>query len=496
MLKLIFNHLEEQIMKRYIKYSLYTLLLLSAGFSGCKKTLDESAKTFISPENFFKNAESYELAVRGIYANLPLYSGNKAMMLEMCTDIYGNPASAYEQALPMYQNAPSDVYYNTRENWADAYAIIKNANFILAALPTGPLADTKKVALSAEARFLRAYAYFHLVQLYGDIPMPVKPATDYGSLQMPRSPQATIYGLILDDLKYAEQNLPETTTEQGRVYKLVATALLARVYLTMAGNPLKQTQYYADAKQKAVAVINNTRGIRLVDDFSAVFHKTAYTTESIWEKEYVTGLGGNPVHGLTLTAATYNPILVPAPWFINSFAKGDQRKEWGVVQNFPAPGGTTLAPFFQKFADASGVASGVTSSGAIVGYNFPYLRLAEMYLIAAEAENEINGPTGAYTFINEIRKRARVNKTDLSNVPDLGGLSAQQFREAVWMERKWELCLEGGTWFDLKRTNTLQSIQNRRGSGLINPIGLYNQTWLIPDKEVVNNNIQQNPQYK
>lgn len=482
-------------MKRYITYALLILMMTAMVISGCKKALEEDPKTSIPPDRFFKNPDSYELAVTGIYSGLPLYSGNTAMMLEMCTDIYGMPSTAAEQALPMYQNAPADFYYNTRDAWANAFSIIKNANFVLDALPKGPLEELKKNQLMAEARFLRAYAYFYLVQLYGDVPMPIKPATDYANLQMPRTAQTEIYKLILDDLTYAEANLPESTTAQGRVYKLVSTALLAKVYLTMAGNPLKQTQYFANAKEKAVAVINSGK-FQLVTDFSAVFHHTSYTSESIWEKLYVPGLGGNPVHGLTLTAATYNPILVPADWFIKSFASGDQRKEWGIVQNYSDPKGTVLNPFFRKFADVSGLASGATSSTAIVSYTFPYLRLAEMYLIAAEAENEVNGPAGAYTYINEIRKRARVDKANVTNVPDLSGLSQQQFREAAWMERKWELSLEGSTWFDLKRTNTMQNIQNRRGAGLINPIGTYNQTWLIPDKEIVNNNIAQNPSYK
>ncbi|WP_316814680.1 RagB/SusD family nutrient uptake outer membrane protein [Pedobacter nyackensis] len=482
-------------MKRYIIFSLFSLVVLSFGITGCKKALDENPKTFIPPNKFFTNPESYELAVVGVYSRLPLYSGNTAMLLEMCTDIYGQPSSAFEQALPMYQNAPTAFYYNTRESWSGAYSIIKNANFIIEELPKGPLADDKKNQLMAEARFLRAYAYFHLVQLYGDVPMPVKPAADYTSLQMPRTPQAEVYKLILDDLNFAETNLPDVAPMQGRVYKIVSTALLAKVYLTMAGHPLKQTQFYVNARDKALAVINSPK-FHLVSDFAEVFHKTTYTTESIWEKLYDPALGGNPVHSITLTAATYNPLLVPADWFINSFPKGDRRKEWGIVENYPGPGNTKLNTFFYKFADASGVASGVNSSGAIVGYTLPYLRLAEMYLIAAEAENEAVGPANAYQYINEIRKRARVNKADATNVPDLTGLTPGQFREAVLMERKWELSLEGSSWFDLKRTNSFQRIQTLRGTGLVNPIGLYNQTWLIPDTEVENNDIPQNPLYK
>ena len=118
-----------------------------------------------------------------------------------------------------------------------------------------------------------------------------------------------------------------------------------------------------------------------------------------------------------------------------------------------------------------------------------------MYLIAAEAENEINGPANAYPYINTIRRRARVDKGDPTNVPDLAGLTQDGFRQAVLKERKWEFALEGNTWFDMKRTNTFQLIQAQRGSQLINPIGPYNQTWLIPDIEITANNIPQNPLY-
>ena len=123
-------------------------------------------------------------------------------------------------------------------------------------------------------------------------------------------------------------------------------------------------------------------------------------------------------------------------------------------------------------------------------------RIAEMYLIAAEAENEINGPAGAYQYINAIRKRARVDQNDPTNVPDLSGLSQDQFREAVLLERQHELYEEGFAWYDLKRTQTFDKVQKARGSRLNVPIGAYNNTWLIPDTEILNNNIPQNPDYR
>jgi starch-binding outer membrane protein, SusD/RagB family len=216
-------------MKKRILFIISIAVMLMAE-TGCKKWLEEDPKTFIAPDAFFTNAGSYESAVIGIYSGLPLYSGNKAMLLEMCTDIYGNPSSAFEQALPMYQNAPQAFYYNTREAWSGAYAIIKNANYIIGKLPDASvLDDTKKAQLTAEARFLRAYAYFYLVQLYGDVPMPVTTATNYDSLQLKRTAQADVYNLIVDDLTYAETNLPDNAPVTGRVYK----QLYQRKYISL-----------------------------------------------------------------------------------------------------------------------------------------------------------------------------------------------------------------------------------------------------------------------
>lgn len=132
----------------------------------------------------------------------------------------------------------------------------------------------------------------------------------------------------------------------------------------------------------------------------------------------------------------------------------------------------------------------------MVSWSRPIIRLGEMYLIAAEAENEVNGPANAYTYINAIRERARVDKSNAAHVPDLAGLTQDEFREAVWNEWRWELHAEGLGWQTMKRTNTFHKIQDIRGGSLNVPIGAYNQTWLIPIEEVTTNNIPQNPLYK
>ncbi|MBN8859163.1 MAG: RagB/SusD family nutrient uptake outer membrane protein [Sphingobacteriales bacterium] len=465
--------------------------------SGCKKILEEKPKTFVSPDAFYTSPSAYELTVIGIYRTIPSTLGaNNWLSRESFSDIIGTVSGAYEQGLPVYQNNHQPFFYNVRALWSNHYAIVKDANFIIKKIENATiLTDAQKNSYTAEARFLRAYAYFQLVQLFGDVSLRTDPLEDLTNVQIGRSPQQDVYNLIIDDLKFAETNLPKDAPTIGRVYKLVATALLAKVYLTMAGNPLNQTAHYADARDKALEVINSGT-FTLKDDYADVFHHTSYTSESIWEQTYQPGVGGNPLMSNSATAPGYTYILTPAAWFINSFPNGDQRKAWGIKENYAAPSGT-LAPFFQKFVNLDWIDQGViTSNAGKLEYTIPLLRLGEMYLIAAEAENEINGPGNAYQYINKIRWRARINKSDPAAVPDLSGLSKDEFRAAVLMERKWELHLEGSTWYDLKRTNTLSRIQDIRGDDLVHPIGAYNNTWYIPDNEITNNNIPQNPTYQ
>ncbi|WP_254527600.1 MULTISPECIES: RagB/SusD family nutrient uptake outer membrane protein [unclassified Sphingobacterium] len=461
-------------------------------FSSCEKILEEKPKTILSPNQFFNNPGSYESSVKGIYSGLPLYV---PFTHEMITDLYDAPSPKVEQALPIYNNQPSPSYYNARDSWNGPYRIVKNANFILKYLNDAPLEEKKKNALIAESRFLRAYAFFNLVQLFGDIPLPLEVAKSYESLKLPRTPQAEVYSQILQDLQFAEDNLPEVEPQIGRVNKFVATALLARVYLTMAGEPLNKTTYYKDALEKAKTVIGSKK-YSLVLDYAKVFQQLNYTSETIWDKQYVAGRGGNFIHNNSSTANGYNPSLVPSQNFIKSFPKGDRRSQWGIVENYKIGNQVLERPFIRKFVDINLIDRGVLPSAASVSYSLPLIRLAEMYLIAAEAENEINGPQNAYSYINEIRKRARLDENDITHVPDLVNLSKNQLREDIRNEWNWELYQEGFSWMIMKRTNSFDRIQKQRGSTLTLPIGNYNQTWPIPVEEIINNNIPQNPLYQ
>jgi hypothetical protein len=463
---------------------------------GCVDLLDENPKTFISSANFYKSEGDFNAALKGIYVDIRNISIEKDLR-EVFADYNDSPESA-EQTGDLWKNNPSSNFWPIRYGWQYPYQMVNNANMILDALANVELSASAESKIEGEAKFLRAFAYFQLVQLYGDLPLRIAPVKSLDETKKSKSPQAEVYDLIVSDLVFAESNLPTTVTEEGRVYKEVATALLAKVYLTTAGFPLNKTANFSLAKAKALEVINSPKFV-LKTTYSDVFHQNRYSTESIWEALFAPPTIGNSMHARTAPTGNNTAILLPSAAFINSFPLGDSRKEWGIKDGYTNAAGKKIAlrTYFNKFINEKFFEDEISPStaGTLLGYTAPIIRLAEMYLIAAEAENEMNGPAAAYQYINKIRERARINKADATQVPNLAGLSKEQFRAAVLMERKWELHLEGSAWFDLKRTQTFSKVQEARGAKLVVPIGAYNNTWVIPDFEISNNNIEQNPTY-
>lgn len=472
-------------------FSATLLLLLS-----CTDLLEEDPKTFISSTNFYKSEGDFEAALRGIYVDVRSISLEKDLR-EVFADYNDKPESA-EQTGDLWRNNPSANFWPIRRGWEQPYSMVSDANMLLEALNNIELEETVERRIEAEARCLRAFAYFQLVQLFGDIPLRTESVKSLDEIQKEKSSQEVVYEAIISDLAFAESNLPDEASDEGRVDKWVATALLAKVYLTGGGFPLNNASYYALAKQKAVDVINSGK-FALLDNYSDVFHNSSYSQESIWEALFSPPNVGNSLHSRCAPTGNTTAILLPVGAFATSFPNGDFRREWGIKDGYTNALGHEFVQrtYFNKFVNEQFFEDELAPATAnnTLDYTSPILRLAEMYLIAAEAENEINGPSDAYQYINEIRQRARIDKNDPTHVPALSGLSKEEFRQAVWQERKWELHLEGSAWFDLKRTQTFNLVQQIRGNDLVVPIGDYNYTWLIPDFEISNNNIDQNPSY-
>lgn len=351
--------------------------------------------------------------------------------------------------------APNQVMYDnnyTGTLWTSAYKTIYNANSVIegiAASESSSLTDSVRVRLTAEAKFVRAYCYFYLVNLFGDVPLAM--TIDFNKIRyMRRTPVNEVYNQVIADLKDAQAVLTDDYAISGaakeRIYatKWAATAMLARVYLFKGD--------YANAAEQASSIINNNTLFELESEPDNVF--LTKSREAIWQLKQ--GVSDVVFKNCTTEGYSFIPAALSTgiakycltPALLNTFETGDKRRTAWVATAAANPVGSNNYPNKYKMGN-----TGTTSGAASTEY-YMMLRLAEVYLIRAEAA--ANGAAGgigaAIADLNVIRNRA--------GVPALPNtLSQAEVIAAVARERQVELFAEWGhRWFDLKRTNKAHEV--------------------------------------
>lgn len=436
------------------KLSILLPLLFAA--TGCEKRfLSEENASAITQEDYFYKEEHAEQAINGIYPSLrALQTGWDSWTIDFPVG-HANSAVTGTPRLILHQYDEFEGPFNTL--WTNYYYGIANANLAIQKIPGIEMDAGKKKRLLGEAHFLRAWFYFYMVRLYGDIPLITDPV-DFTSenLYPQRSSTASVYDLVLSDLKEAELSGLPNTDQTGRVSLGAVKSLLANVYLTMAGYPLnKGASYYQLAAEKAAEVLD-AKWYNLFDNY-AHLHDRAHknTGELIFQTQYKAGIISNDITE-RITPATIGISKLSNEWgqitprneFVASYEEGDlrvQEKQF-FFSEYPIKGTTQVRKFGEyalyKFWLEEAAGESGDGNGDI---NFTLIRLPEVMLIYAEAANETDGPTEkAYEMLNAIRKRAQIK--------ELAGLSKSAFREAVWRERYHELCFENKAYFDIQRT--------------------------------------------
>lgn len=398
--------------------------------------------------------------------------------------------------------------------WNNSYNTILRCNIVLDKIDGVQFSDPKlKEQYKAEARFIRALVYFWLVRVYGEVPKVDKQLTVIDSYALGRTPIQGIYDFIIEDLKFAEANLPPTysMTDKGRITLGGAKGLLSKVYLTMAGYPLKKgASYYALAEAKALEVINLPQ-YSLVSDYKALFDvNNKNSSEALFEIQYKKGGSGTGSPWNNDFAPRFSNkevVLVgdkggfnaPTPSMSAAYETGDPRKSISMSDGYVSnPGGAFVnEKYVKKYYD-------VSFNGSDNDNNWIELRLADIYLVYAEAlvrqgiKQDI-----ALTYLNKIRQRARNSKggsaTILLDYKTFG--SDADFLLAIEQERRVELAFENHRWFDLVRTERAKTvmIQEQRVQNGFNP-SLWNDKMLlypIPLQVIQSNPeiIKQNPGY-
>ncbi len=460
-------------MKRF-NYKHTTHLLLAGSLwlaAGCSDFLNEKDPSNIAPATFFTVPEHAQAAVDGTYENLRFHGDGAGIFsanFQMLDAFSGTAETETGQNsdlnnLYSFQHTGDNLHLS--QWWRQLYEGIGNANLAIEKIPTIPAikeADSKKWV--GQAKFLRAFHYFWLVRLWGDVPLLTKPIYSYTAPEVTpgRASVAEVYALIEADLLDAENAGLPWTDLAGRASLSAVKSLLANVYLTEAGYPLsKGGEYYQKAAAKAKEVIDysiaNPGQVNLFGSYDDLHNNaTENRIEHIFQIQYAAGIANSNYqsyflpNNTNITASGEVGTTVPTASFLDSFEAGDKRveeKQFFFSSYYAGGDGAVFPlnkPYIFKHFDVIANGSPGNSGTGNAGLNYPLIRFAEVLLTYAEAQNESGGPSvEAYAAVNRIRSRA--------NLADLSGLSQSQFREAVWRERWHELCYEGITWFDMVR---------------------------------------------
>lgn len=450
-------------MKKINRIYYFLLLSLFLGQIGCRKFIEVSPPvTSITGASAYASNATAVGVLTGLYtqmanarvsdpgdiSSLTMFAGVSADEFAVWTNQSANlTLQAY------YKNALSASLKSGTEYWSQLYQYIFKCNASIEGLNSSTSLDPEvKQQLLGEAKFMRAYFYFYLVNMYGDVPVPL--TSDYSvNISLGRAASANVYVQIIRDLHdaqkllnagYTDGSLLKPSLDRVRPTSWAATAMLARSYL-YSGN-------WTGADSASSVLINNTDLFALssldTTFLRASLNGNVVNKEAIWQLQPVKSSPANTLDGAAYiippagpgTGLNYGVYLSNA--LVNSFDSGDNRKtHW--VGNITFSGDTLYYPFKYKVNS--------TAVGTPVTEHFMLLRLGEQYLTRAEARAHEGNIGGAQADINAIRGRAGLGPTNASTQADLLAV--------IQHERQVELFAElGHRWFDLKRTGAVDAV--------------------------------------
>jgi hypothetical protein len=489
------------------KYILGIALMMTI-MPSCKKFVDYKPKEDyqITADDYLKTADDYQKMVIGTYTPLQwmwanvvigdVASDNSVSGGENATDQLGF------QQIDDYQIIPNNSYL--AEAWKSCYEGINRANYLNE--NKANLDFTGKDALYGEVYFLRAYYYFELVRMFGDVPLFVEKrltVAESGTLQ--RSPKADVYTQIEKDLNDAIAVLPITNIQKGRITKYAAQALLGKVLL------------YENKFDAAAAMLENVVNgpFSLVANFGDVFLQGGENgPESVFEIQYSNASPyydwSNPGRGqgnLAVQVCGIRNLTGNSPygqgWSTNlptanlaaAFTAGDSRKNVTIldIEAYKAANPSLAITYLtapykntglynQKYLPRKGETSGQVELNYL--NNFRTIRYADVLLMAAEAYNRAAAPndTKAQDYLNRVRRRAFGDQAH-----DVAATGAA-LKQAIWDERRLELAMEGDRFFDLVRTG-------QAATKITGFVANKNELFPIPQQEIDISGLAQNPGY-
>ncbi|RPE12417.1 RagB/SusD family nutrient uptake outer membrane protein [Chitinophaga lutea] len=490
-----------------MKTSIYCICLLALSSTACNHMLDVKPAAFSAGENYYQTEQQVLRAVNGAYGTLQnLYTSDFWALTEMSADNTNYQYNASDRGAQQREEidefliTSSNNYVNTV--WNQLYRNINQCNVIISRIDGVKFSsEATKLQYAGEAKFLRALYYFHLVRLFGGVPLNLKEAATPAEAFTPkRATVDEVYAQIIADAKDAVAGLPPnyTGSNVGRATKGAALTLLGDVYLTRKD--------YANAVTSLQQVL--TLGYGLLPQYGDNFEPSRKNNiESVFSVQFNSGLETEnsnyifvfgPINGKKdLTG--YNGNLggnnTPTPGIYNAYEPNDARKAASVAL-YDSPTNTPFEeakafggklPFIKKYYHPPYERDGRANE------NWPVYRYAHVLLMLAEAINE-SGSGDPYPHLNLVRQRA--------GLLPLAGLGQAGFRDAIQHEQRVELAFENHRWYQLLRTGKTVDVMTEHGkaekarltrlSAASYDVKPYKLLFPIPEREIRLNGFEQN----
>lgn len=464
-------------MKNYnykIIFKVFIVCALLTVFSSCEDFLEEDPKSILAPENFPQSAEDADLIVGGM--TRPLYrSVFASRAFVFVAGVSDDEMTVYNTSGDRYD---MDHYTFSTENihiqqvYETCYQVINQANSLVAYLPSDQ--DWAKPYI-ATGRFYRSWMYSYLVRLYGPSILTDTPTEEINfNEEITKATEEEIYNFIINDLEQAQNDLPLNWTgneynDDGRPTQGAAKMLLAKMYISSAGYPVYNTDNWQKGLSKAQEVIDS--GVySLMPNYEEQF-----LIENQNKQESIFSIQVPITEGLLSMSFRPRPrasgLIDQQGWYLfcgseellNTFSDNDDRKEGTFLINLTQEPSDPVNYLDFRYNSAYGPVPGVQKyqdfdRDNISDYAFrsakgiPVFRYAEAYLIKAEAENEVNGPTAtAVEAINVLRRRANADEIAV-------GVSQDELREIIHQEWTFEFAYEFKRRFNMLRWNIIDEV--------------------------------------
>lgn len=476
-------------MKTLNKIALYVGLGISFLVQpGC--SLDTEPYDFAAPETFYTNEAECTMALAGIYYTLveeSTYGNFYSCMISNIDDLSFYARAAGTQTSQVFVNDHNTSNKNIYDAWASFYKGINNANMLLEQIDNASMDDKVKMRIKGEAKFLRAYYHFLLVQGWHEVPVRTESLKNINLSSMAATPHAEALDWIIGEMEDCVEMVDDEIYDQspGHVKKTVVEGILARVCLWRAGYPANGGKPYYEKAARWANEVKKAGKHQLNPDIYAIWKNMACDkydktyNESMWEAEfigtrddgsYTAGRIGNVIGNMQANGVNtgkgysygfYSGSLILWDLFDKEDARRDlsmapyqltnkdEVKAWNQKQIVERRCGK----FRREWESSSPKHKNYTQE------NFPLLRYADVLLMLAEAENEAHGaPTDlAYQCVNEVRTRAGAG--------EIKGLDYEKFKQLIRDERARELCFEGLRKYDLVRWGIyVEAIHDKLGA--------------------------------